>query len=179
MNRKTDDDAWMFEPIDKDRRTTARVTFEREFGTKREADDSNITPTKKSKQGREKTWQEMLTKKERKQAFQEWMQGDSDDAWVHSHSCLIYRFKDGKMAWAAGTYNDSERLVAARAVTINSKWNNLCYSARGSNPAEEAGEQDSLLDLHAHGHIGLFVCRKSKKWACHFCKQYGYITNSK
>ena len=69
--------------------------------------------------------------------------------------------------------------MGERKVTIKKQWNNLCYMEGGENPSEKPGRQEWALDLDAHGHVGLFKCTKSRKWACHSCKQYGYFANSK
>ena len=104
------------------------------------------------------------------------MHGDGDNVWEHYPSCLVYRIKENKIAWSTGIYNSTNRLVEEHSVTINQQWNNLCFSADGENPLEKPGEQSATLDLDKNGHVGLFSCRKSGKWACHMCKQYGYFT---
>ena len=162
-----DDDAWMNEKIE----------GHDVAGRKRRGDGEVPTSPKKSKHGSAKTPTEKQAKEERKQAFQQWMQGDSSEVWTQYPSCLVFRFKNGKAVWSAGDYDTSDRLVGSRDVTIDNKWSNVCYHEDGESPAEKPGRQQGTIDLETHGHMGLFKCTKSRKWICHCCKQFGYFSN--
>ena len=151
-----------------------------ESGAKRQATDSVTTPLKKPKEGTAKTrGEEKRAKEQRKQEFQKWLDSDAGDIWMRVQSCLVYRSTKGTTAWATGAFNDSDQLKSERKATIDTKWNNVCYSEDCDNPSENPGKQAADVDLRKHGHLGLFYCNSAGKWACHVCKQYGYFRNSK
>ena len=87
-----DDDAWMNEKIE----------GHDIAGRKRRGDAEVPTSPKKSKHGSAKTPTEKQAKEERKQAYQQWMQGDISEVWTQYPSCLVFRFKNGKAVWSTG-----------------------------------------------------------------------------
>ena len=174
-----EDDAWMDEPIVGAPRTTSQVKeelrdVERALREKRPAEEDSTKSPQKKKNRREQG--------ERKEAFEQWMHGNPDHEWVHVPACLVYRVKNGKMEWSTGVHYSGRSVREQKPVTIKREYGNLCYSEDGVNmnpSVSKVRNHEEPLDLDAHGHIGLFVCLKAKKWACHCCKCYGFIASNK
>jgi hypothetical protein len=172
---------WMFQSLGEDPQIfrVKPVVKQENSGSKRQAGDEITTSPKKTKHGSAKTPTKKQAKDERKQAFQEWMQGDSSEVssevWTQYPPPLVFRFKNGKTVWSAGEYDTSDGLAGGRDITIENKWSNVCYHEDGENPWEKPGRQQGAIDLDTHGHIGWFKCTKSRKRICHCCKQYGYF----
>ena len=115
-------------------------------------------------------------KKQRQAEFTSWItKGEEGNQWRQSASRLSHSGKNGDVVWKKGERQPGSDQVEQneKVVNIDRKFNNLCSTVDGQNPRERTGRVKDPIDLATHGHVGLFVCYESQKWACHCCKQFG------